>query len=256
MNTSQIGAPTGPDPVQAEPSEEGASEPFEPHGAEISTLAAQVRRAREVGDVDAEARLCGALARMLAQRGIEIREMLALAERAAARGEDGALASELSLWWAGVGDPARAAQVLQRVESRASVEDRPGVLMRIGVLLARAGQGPEAARAFQAAAAADPRDPLSLELLGSLGGWNAVAPEIASRAFQDAADRRVLLGDETAAFEDCIRAFEACPSDAAAAERLAIALSDRGRVGAAEEIIREQARSGSAARRAAIHERR
>ncbi len=255
MNTSQIGAASGYGSAPTEGLELG-SDRFGGRGADLSALAAQVRRARDAGDAENEARLCAALARGLARRGIETRETLALAERAAARGEDGALASELSLWWAGVGDPSRAAQVLQRVESRAASEDRPGVLMRIGVLLARAGQGAEAARAFQGAAAADASDPLALELLGSLGGWNAIAPEIASRAFQDAADRRVQLGDETAAFEDCIRAFEACPSDALAAERLAIALSDRGRVGAAEEIIREQARSGSAARRAAIHERR
>ncbi len=209
-----------------------------------------------MADTEAEARSCAALARLLARRGIETREMLALAERAVVRGEDGTLASELSAWWAGVGEPARAAQVLQRVEGRASDEDRPGVLMRIGVLLARAGQGADAARAFQAAAQADARDPLPLELLGSLGGWNAVSPETASKAFQDAADRRVLVGDETSAFENCIRAFEACPGDAAAAERLATALVDRGRIGAAEEFFREQARSGSAARRAAVHEGR
>ncbi len=255
MNTSQIGV--APDAAHAStaPSPGGAFAQFgEP--AELLLLAAQTRRARDAGDTEAEARSCGALARLLARRGIEVREMLALAERAVARGDDGSLASELSAWWAGVGEPARAAQILQRVEGRASTEDRAGVLVRIGVLLSRAGLGAEAARAFQAAAQADVTDPLPLELLGSLGGWSAVTPEVASRAFQEAAERRLQMGDETAAFENSIRAFETCPADAGAAERLSVALLSRGRTGAAEEVIREQARSGSAARRAAVHERR
>ena len=219
-------------------------------------MQARLRDAREAGDEEAEARLSGVLARALAARGIEAREVLRLGERAFALGGDGALASDLSSWWASVGEPARAAAILQRVEGRASPEDRGAVRTRIGVLLARAGKAEEAAQAFESALQAATHDPLPAELLGTLRGWGAIRGERAARAFTEAAARRAAAGDVTGAFENSVRAFEACPSDPAAAEQLALALEERGRPGAAEEVLREQARSGSAARRAAIHQRR
>src|SRR5690606_32104066 len=47
-----------------------------------------------------------------------------------------------------------------------------------------------------------------------------------------------------------------CPADAVAAERLAAALEARGRGDAADEVLREHALRGSAAHRAAVHQRR
>src|SRR5690606_39141144 len=188
---------------------------------ELASLQARLDGARSAGDEEAEARLCAALARALARRGIEAREALRLGERAFSLTGDGSLASELSSWWAGVGEPARAAAILQKVEGRAQPDDRGALWMRIGVLAARAGKGDDAARAFEAALLAAPSDPLPAELLGTLHGWGALTGEASARAFLEAESRRLAQGDATGAFENCIRAFEACPADAVAAERLA-----------------------------------
>jgi hypothetical protein len=256
MDTSQTGSAarvgrTAPPPPEPTPTPRFPGPP-----GELSSLQARLEAARDAGDEEAEARLSTVLARALARRGIEVREMLRLGERAFALSGDGALASELSSWWSGVGEPARAAAILQRVESRAQPDDRGALWMRIGVLAARAGKAEDAAHAFEVALQSAPHDALPAELLGTLHGWGAVSGDIGARAFQEAANRHFSAADPTSAFENCIRAFEACPSDPVAAERLAAALEERGRFGAAEEVLREHALRGSAAHRAAVHERR
>src|SRR5690606_3373113 len=62
-------------------------------------------------------------------------------------------------------------------------------------------------------------------------------------------------GEKSPAFENQLRAFEVAPSSEAAANALADTLRDRGRPGAADEILREHLRHGSAAKRAAFHQR-
>lgn len=256
MDTSQTGSAarvgrTAPPPPEPTPTPRFSGPP-----GELSSLQARLDAAREATDEEAESRLSSALARALARRNIEVREILRLGERAFSLSGDGALASELSTWWSGVGEPARAASILQRVEGRAQPDDRSALWMRIGVLAARAGKAEDAAHAFEVAVQAAPHDPLPAELLGTLHGWGAVSGETSARAFHEAANRRLAASDPSSAFENCIRAFEACPSDPVAAERLAAALEERGRFGAAEEVLREHALRGSAAHRAAVHERR
>ncbi len=269
MNTSQSGGVSGDERRALGPpaaDQEESSPPvssvqevtphFQGPPAALASLEAQLDRACEDGDVEAEGRFCASLARTLARRGAETREMLGLAERALARGGDGALAGDLSGWWVGVGDPVRGARVLQKAEAHASPAQRAAILTRIGVLLARAGDGPGAAAALERAAESDQTNPLPCELLGMLSAWDGLPADKAAQAFTKAAERHVARGEGTAAFEDCIRAFEASPGNALAAERLELALRERGREGAAEEVLREHARAGSASRRAGIHQRR
>ena len=65
-------------------------------------------------------------------------------------------------------------------------------------------------------------------------------------AYLEAARRREAQGDKAAAFEDLLRAFEIAPEHGPAAQRLAGDLAQRGRPGAADEVLREHARASGA----------
>src|SRR5690606_5747971 len=100
-----------------------------------------------------------------------------------------------------------------------------------------------------------PRDPRAYEIHGSLGFWGDVPADDAARSYLNAAELREASGEKSPAFENLLRAFEVAPAFHAAAQALAAALRDRGRPGAADEILREHLRHGSAAKRAAYHQR-
>jgi hypothetical protein len=213
--------------------------------AEMASLRTQLAHASAQGDTGAELAASTALARALATRGAELDTANKLARRALALDEDGALREQLSGWFAGLGEPALAAATLRPVLGERSGEQAASTLTRIGVLLARSGDAAGAADAFAQAAREQPNDPVALELFGALGAWasEAVAPERAAESYAHAASRREALGERPAAFEDLLRAFEMAPASAVAAERLCAALASRGRVGAADEVRREQARA-------------
>jgi hypothetical protein len=85
------------------------------------------------------------------------------------------------------------------------------------------------------------------ELRGAISAWapEAVPPKDAADAYLEAARRRDAQGDGAAAFEDLLRAFEMAPGHVPAAQRLAAELAMRGRAGAADEVLREHARTAS-----------
>ena len=225
--------------------------------AEEASLRSRVAEHRAEGDVEGEREASIALARLMASRGTDLDVATSLARRALSIGEDPALRAELAGWLAGLGEPALAAAALRGL----CVEGRPETaptLIRIAVLLARANDPAGAADALQDAAALDEREAIASELLGTLSAWapSEVSPADAAAAYLVAAARREAAKDKEAAFEDRLRAFEAAPSDPAAAESLAGALAARGRSGAADEVLRAHARSMGPEPARDVHRRR
>jgi tetratricopeptide (TPR) repeat protein len=209
--------------------------------AELTILFAKLETSG--GDGAAERTAAMALARSLATRGSQLDVATRLARRALLLGEDPALREELAGWFVTLGEPALAAATLRPLVSPAGGPEAAALLVRMGVLLARAGEARAASDAFADAALADPTDPVPLEIQASLSAWapTALEPHLAADAYLAAADRREARDEKAAAFEDLMRAFEIWPAHPSAAERLATALLARGRGGAADEIRREHA---------------
>jgi tetratricopeptide (TPR) repeat protein len=195
------------------------------------------------GDELAERVAAAALARALSTRGTQLDVATRLARRALLIGDDAGLREDLAGWFVSLGEPALSAATLRPLVPAHGGSDAAALLVRIGVLLARAGEARAASDAFADAADADPTDPVPVETRASLSAWApaAVTPEQAAEAYLAAAERREARGDRAAAFEDWMRAFEIAPAYAPAADQLAKALLARGRSGAADEVRREHA---------------
>lgn len=195
------------------------------------------------GDELAERVAAAALARALATRGTQLDVATRLARRALLIGDDAGLREDLAGWFVSLGEPALSAATLRPLVPEHGGSDAAALLVRIGVLLARAGEARAASDAFADAADADPTDPVPVETRASLAAWapTAVTPEQAADAYLAAAERREARGDRAAAFEDLMRAFESAPAYAPAADQLANALFVRGRAGASDEVRREHA---------------
>ncbi len=215
--------------------------------AEQGHLAARLAESQAVGDAEAERQVAAALARLLARRGAELDLATKLARRALLLEEDPQLRDELAAWFAGLGEPALAAITLEPLVAGQSGAAARRTLSRMGVLLGRAGDARAAVDVLERALEIDETDPGAPELIGALGAWapEAVSGERAARAYLRAARIRDARGERGSAFEDLLRAFEMSPALPEAAEQLAHALSARGRVGAADEVIREHARAGA-----------
>ncbi len=155
------------------------------------------------------------LARWLASRDRDLVEAADLAAAALALGEDVELRRELAAWLESLGEAARAAAVLKPIAAMPDVDstDAAYLLVRTGVLKARAGAPAGAAVAFEAAISIDPSDPLPAELFG--GMWTsepeAVEPAAASEAYLEAARRQRLLRRPEAELEDLWRALAVGP---------------------------------------------
>jgi hypothetical protein len=215
--------------------------------AELASLRAKLRAATRARDMDGERANAAALARALASRGAELDTATRLARRALLLGEDAFLREELSSWFAALGEPGLAAATLKVLVDTEIGDRLSRLLIRIAVFLGRQGDPRGAAEALASAARESPSDPVPDELRGAISAWapEAVPPKDAADAYLEAARRREVQGDNAAAFEDLLRAFEIAPGYAPAAQRLAAELAMRGRAGAADEVLREHARSGS-----------
>ncbi len=225
--------------------------------AELAFHQARVRAYHATNDTEGERASATALARALVTRGTDLDAAAKLARRALLIGHDLSLREELSAWFAALGEPALAATTLRPLVAELSGPDSARVLTRIGVLLGRAGDAGGAADALFDAARDDPSDPIAPELQAGIGAWasSAVSPERAAEGYLEGFRRRDAAGDRAAGFEDLLRAFEMAPGEPQPAERLAAALVLRGRIGAADEVLREHARA-SADRARAIHVKR
>lgn len=213
--------------------------------AELGALYARLASASRVHDETEERASAAALARALAARGTELDAATRLARRALLLAEDPALREELAGWFASLGEPALAAATLSPLTEGRTGKDAAQLFVRIGVLLGRGGDAFGAREALNEAQRHDPSDPLPAELVGSLAAWapETVSAQEAAQAYLVASERREALGERPAAFENLIRAYEMQPSDPELIERLAQALVQRGRVGAADDVRRQHART-------------
>lgn len=224
--------------------------------AELASLSGKLSAASRAGNENEERIAATALARALAARGTELDAATRFARRALLLGEDASLREELAGWFTGLGEPLLAAATLRPLLEQPEA-DSAALSLRIATLLARGGDARAAREAFVLAAREKPSDPVLVEQLAALAAWSPahLSGEEAAQAYLDAAERREALGERPAAFENLMRAFEMAPHFGPAVERLAQALSGRGRVGAADEVRREQARAQPEQARA-IHQRR
>jgi cellulose synthase operon protein C len=208
-------------------------------------LRARLEVARAQGDREVERASASRLAFWLASRDRGLNEATALAGRALELGEDPELRLELSTWLENLGDAAAAAHVLRPLAASAGTDpaDAARVLMRVGVLQARAGNASAASDAFVKAAATHPSDALALEFYGTLTSWapDVVSSREAAEAYVEAAARRLAQGAVDAQMEDLLRAFDIDPSSSQAVAALAAALTDRSKGLAADEAWRAHA---------------
>lgn len=215
-------------------------------------LSAQVRNAQDPVDKSAAA---GRLARQLVKRGIELREAIGLAENSLALVADPDLSLDVAGWWVEAGDLIRGAALLQTAVEELAGGTRLDSLLRVARLYARSSQVPQAVQALRRAMEVAPGDPRAYEAHGSLGFWADLPADESARSYIKAAELRGAREEKGAAFENLLRGFEVAPASELAARALADELRKRGRPGAADEIFREHLRHGSAAERAAYHQR-
>jgi hypothetical protein len=206
--------------------------------AELASLAAKLQAASRAGNEHEERASAAALSRALAARGTELDAATRFARRALLLSEESLLREELSSWFTGLGEPLLAAATLRPLLESPGA-DVAALSLRVGLLLARGGDARAARDALSIAVREKSADPQAAEQLASIAAWSPhVTAEESAQAYLDAAERREALGERPAAFENLIRAFEMAPHFGPAVERLAQALSGRGRVGAASKRAR------------------
>jgi hypothetical protein len=208
--------------------------------AEEAYQRARVVELRAAGDAAGEREASIALARLLAARGRDLGAATKLAKRALMLGDDPQLGLELAGWLAGLGETSGSAAVLRERVAGLPPTEAARTLVKIAVLLARAGEPAAAAEALDEAAGVDGVDAMAIELFGTLATWapETVTPEGAAAAYLEAVRRRSAAGDDEAAFEDLLRAFETAPHHPPAAQAMAQALAARGLPGAGDEVLR------------------
>jgi tetratricopeptide (TPR) repeat protein/type II secretory pathway pseudopilin PulG len=236
--------------------------------ADEAQLRARIELARAIGDPAEERAASKKLAAILAERGSELDFAVELAFRAIgdlhARGGDGVSgASEdeptlrhlLAGWLERLGEPGLAASELRKLASAAVGKEAAAILVRIGVLHARAGDAVGAQEAFLEAAEKDDADALPLELLGAVAAWAAAThgpavanleegfpgPRAGAEAYVRAARRRAAARDKDGEIEDLLRAFELDPTSPLAVAALMGAYTVRERHEAADHVLRQHA---------------
>jgi len=215
--------------------------------AEEAWLRARVDEARAAGDPAAIREACAALARWLASRDRDLEEAVDLAGSALQVAEDDELRRELAAWLESLGEAARAAGALRPIVSMRDVESGEGayVLVRTGVLKARAGAAAGAVASFEAAMSVEPNDALPAEMLGAVAAWDhdAASARTSAEAYVEGARRRAAQGQADAELEDLWRAVATDATSELAAGALAAALERRDRRAVADEVWRAHARA-------------
>ncbi|OJY26921.1 MAG: hypothetical protein BGO98_44165 [Myxococcales bacterium 68-20] len=226
--------------------------------AEEAQLRARVELARALGDPAEERAAAHKLADILAARDVELDFAVELAFRTLGAHDDRDLAIRHSLagWLEGLGEPALAASELRKLGAAATGSAAAVILMRIGVLHARAGDAVGAQEALAEAASVDEADALPLELLGAVAAWAAAThggsgadldvdgfpgPRAGAEAYVRAARRRAAARDSDGEIENLLRAFELDPSSPLAVAALMNAYVVRERDDAADQVLRAHA---------------
>lgn len=211
--------------------------------AEEAQLRARVELGRVLGDASEELSAGKKLAQRLAARDVEVDSAIALATRTLGVADDPELRHQLAGWLEGVSEPGLAASELRKIDTQEDPAAAAALLVRIGVLHARAGDAVGAQDALEDAAQIDPTDALPLELLGAIAGWapDAFGPRGGADAYVRASKRRGAQGDAEGELEDLYRAFEIDPASPVATAALVAAYEARARGSAADEVLRAHA---------------
>jgi hypothetical protein len=210
--------------------------------AEEAWLRARVEQARAAQDAPAFREYAVRLARWLASRDRDLLEAAELASLALGFGEDVELRREMSSWLESLGEFARAAAAIKPLAAMPDIDSSEAafLLVRAGVLKARAGAPAAAAVSFETAMSIDASDPVTAELFA--GMWvsdpEAIDPSVASEAYCEAARRQRLAERPDAEIQDLWRAVAAEPSNTGATGALATLLDAQGRPDAADELRR------------------
>jgi len=234
--------------------------------ADEGQIRARLEEASVAGDTTLERDTAIQLARWLAARERDLDLATQLAFRALQIDENDELRRELAAWLESLGEAGLAAAELRKLALRHADDAgaMAAILVRVGVLHARAGDAVGASEAFAEVARLNPEDALACELMGTLASWapDIVTPEAASAAYVEAAARRGASGGQAAreaALEDLLRALEVDPTYEPAARALAGALAESGKTRAADEIWRRHASAMAQSdleRARLVHERR
>ncbi len=216
--------------------------------AKLGQLRARFELARILGDADEEKASARQLCEELVARDVELDTVIEVAYRALAKHQIPELRHALAAWLEGLGEAALAAAELRKRIGE-DPKAKHALLVRIGVLHARAGDALGAQEALVDAAALDENDALPLELLGAVAGWapEAVTQRSAAEAYVRAARRRAAAGDAEAEREDLFRAFEMDPGSSLAAAALVATYRGAGKDAAADEVLRMHAQALAAA---------
>ena len=215
--------------------------------AEEALLRARLELARVMGDHVEEQATSRRLAERLGSRDTEIDAAIELALRTLGVTEDPELRQALAGWLEGLGEPGLAASELRKLRRNDDPVAAAAVLVRIGVLHARAGDAFGAQETLTEAAELDPNDALPLELLGSIAQWapDALSHRAGAEAYVRAAKRRGTAaqvgGGDSDGLEDLLRAFELDASSPLATAALVEAYSAKDRLSAADEVLRVHA---------------
>lgn len=207
-------------------------------------LRARLEMAKMLTDVPEERSAARELAMRIASRDTEMDVAVELAFRALGDQDDRELRHTLAAWLEGLGEPGLAASELRKLVADTADASTAALLVRIGVLHARAGDAAGAQEALTEASQADEADALSLELLGALAAWGAsesVTKRAGSEAYVRAARRRAASRDADGEIEDLRRAFELDPASPLAAAALVGAYTVREKPAAADEVLRAHA---------------
>ncbi len=247
-----------------------AKEPTRRKGvvAEEAQLRARVELARALGDPAEERSAAQKLAEILASRDAEIDFAVELAFRTLASQDDPSVRHALAGWLEGLGEPGLAASELRKLVT-SDATNAAQILVRIGVLHARAGDAVGAQEALSEAAEVDDSDALPLELLGAVAAWAAAThgggshlddvdgfpgPRAGAEAYVRAARRRAAARDADGEIENLLRAFELDPSSPLAVAALMGAYTVREREDAADQVHRAHANALAARTDAKAHE--
>jgi len=214
-----------------------------------------MRSALARGDSDTEATAAARLARHLFTIDAHLDEAVASGRRAITlRPDDAALRRLIADALRALGEPGLAAAMLRPVVDSAcarasreavAADHAVGGLLVLGDLLLRAGDVEGAIESFRYVAVVAPERAEGQERLAIAHGIapGAIPSEVAARAYIGAAKKHQLGGDDARALEALARAFEVEPQSPLAANVLADALEEVGRLDSADAIRTEHARA-------------
>lgn len=221
----------------------------------VSALRARMRNALARGDSETEAIMAARLCRHLLSVDSHLDEAVTVGRRAITlRPKDDELRSRVADALRALGEPGLAAAILRPVvdaacargsRDGAAADEAVDRLITLGDLLLRAGDVDGAVESFRYVAVIAPERPDGQERLAIARGIapDAISSEVAARAYIGAAKKHQLADDDARALEALARAFEIEPRSSLAANVLADALEDVGRVEAADAVRAEHARA-------------